>query len=210
MAQVNGPLFSIDAKGSVGKSLTFSKWKGRAVVKVHSEPANPSSLAQERARAAIRILNQIWQELTANEKAQWESPALANAVTPFNAFNSENLTQRTLDAAYKRTPSGNPAGSGAVIDSAEANPDGNMIQWDVFGFSNFSEDDYFLLAYEKDGGDPLTTVQQTLLYLPGMISSSLELRSDPLTPGSYETGLLYCNWDGTVKERWTTGTVIIT
>jgi len=46
MAKVTGPLMSLDASGSVGKTITFSKWKGRNYVRQLTIPANPRTAGQ--------------------------------------------------------------------------------------------------------------------------------------------------------------------
>jgi len=41
MAKVSGPLMSMSASGSIGKSIVFSIWKGVAYVRQWIKPANP-------------------------------------------------------------------------------------------------------------------------------------------------------------------------
>lgn len=42
-AKVTGPLFSIGARGKLGKSIVYSAWKGINVVREYLKPANPQS-----------------------------------------------------------------------------------------------------------------------------------------------------------------------
>lgn len=49
-AKVTGPLMSLDASGTVGKTCTFSKWKGRNYVRLRVTPMNPQSEGQQDAR----------------------------------------------------------------------------------------------------------------------------------------------------------------
>jgi|SRR6185295_3499450 len=53
MAKVTGPLMSLDASGTVGKTATFSKWNGRNYVRLRVIPMNPQTDAQNLARVAI-------------------------------------------------------------------------------------------------------------------------------------------------------------
>jgi len=42
-AKVTGPLFSIGARGKLGKAIVYSAWKGINVVREYLKPANPQS-----------------------------------------------------------------------------------------------------------------------------------------------------------------------
>lgn len=86
MAGVKGPLFSLDASGSVGNAIVFAKWKGRNYVRRHAIPANPKSVGQVSMRAMLKFLTQSWANLTAGEQADWDTRAAATDISPFNAF----------------------------------------------------------------------------------------------------------------------------
>lgn len=43
MAKVTGPLFSMGARGALGKAIVYSAWKGINVVREYLIPANPQS-----------------------------------------------------------------------------------------------------------------------------------------------------------------------
>jgi hypothetical protein len=91
MAVVKGPLFSLDAAGTIGRSVVFSKWKGRNYVRRHAVPANPKSSSQVSVRAAMTFLSQYWDSLNAGEQSSWDDRAAATKISPFNAFVSYNL-----------------------------------------------------------------------------------------------------------------------
>lgn len=86
MARVKGPLFSMDARGSIGKTLVFSIWKGINYVRRHSIPSNPKSAAQVSMRSMFTFLSQIWNGLTAGNKATWDTRADSLNISPFNVF----------------------------------------------------------------------------------------------------------------------------
>lgn len=86
MASVKGPLFSLDASGSVGDAIVFSKWKGRNYVRRHAIPSNPRSVGQVSVRAMIKFLTQYWTSLTAGEEADWDTRAAATNISAFNAY----------------------------------------------------------------------------------------------------------------------------
>ena len=96
MATVKGPLFSLDASGSIGGSVVFAKWKGRNYVRRHAVPANPNSALQVGTRAMLRFLSQEWSGLGAVPKATWDTPAEPDNISPFNAFIRYNMSRWAL------------------------------------------------------------------------------------------------------------------
>lgn len=78
MAKVTGPLFSLDARGSVGKSIVFSFWNGANYVRSRVIPANPQSDGQAEVRTKMGSIGK-------NNKAILPTGTLATqviAVTP--------------------------------------------------------------------------------------------------------------------------------
>jgi len=56
MAKVQGPLFSLEARGKVADSVVFFPWKGRHVVRQWLKPTNPQSTLQGYVRAALKAI----------------------------------------------------------------------------------------------------------------------------------------------------------
>ncbi len=113
MAGVKGPLFSLDASGTIGDAVVFAKWKGRNYVRRHAIPANPKSVGQVSVRAMMRFLSQQWAAFTANQKADWETRAAATNISEFNAFVAYNMTRWGQNlGASKQDP--------ATVDGTEA------------------------------------------------------------------------------------------
>lgn len=90
MAGVKGPLFSLDASGSVGDAIVYAKWKGRNYVRRHAIPANPKSVGQVSVRSMLKFLAQYWVSLSAGEQTTWETRASATNISAFNAFVAYN------------------------------------------------------------------------------------------------------------------------
>jgi hypothetical protein len=93
MAIVTGPLMSMSASGTVGNTLTYSNWKGRAYVRNRVDPANPKSGPQKGVRAMFRYLSMLWASLSGPNKATWDAAAAAAEISPFNAFLKENMNR---------------------------------------------------------------------------------------------------------------------
>jgi hypothetical protein len=55
-------------KGSVGKQVTASEWKGRNYLKAYSEPANPRTVAQEEKRTWFQEAMDKWNSFTEYQK----------------------------------------------------------------------------------------------------------------------------------------------
>ena len=53
MAKLTGPLFSLDARGKLGKALVFIGWKGIKTVRQYLKPANPQSADQGDVRLVL-------------------------------------------------------------------------------------------------------------------------------------------------------------
>lgn len=85
MARVTAPLFSMDASGTVAKSIVFASWKGRNYVRRHAIPANPNSGLQVGVRSTFAFITQDWKNLIAGDKAEWAAAALADNITGLDA-----------------------------------------------------------------------------------------------------------------------------
>ena len=121
MATVKGPLFSLDASGTVGGAVVFSKWKGRNYVRRHAIPSNPKADAQLSVRAMMRFLSQYWTSLSTSEKADWATRAAVTNISPFNAYIAYNMDRwgreeypSTQDPATEADTPGTLANEGAT------------------------------------------------------------------------------------------------
>lgn len=85
MVRVKAPLMSLDASGTVGKSIVFASWKGRNYVRRHAIPANPSSGLQVGIRAVFKFVAQNYATLAAGDITDWTNLAAADNITPLDA-----------------------------------------------------------------------------------------------------------------------------
>lgn len=56
MARVTGPLMSMEASGTIGKTLTFANWVGRQYVRRWTRPLNPQTADQMDQRNAFSVI----------------------------------------------------------------------------------------------------------------------------------------------------------
>ena len=88
MARVTGPLMSMEASGTIGKTLTFANWVGRQYVRRWTRPSNPQTQDQMDQRNAFSVIG---------VGVSWANKCLQ--------INSS--TTKTDEAAYReKTPSG--------------------------------------------------------------------------------------------------------
>jgi len=59
MAKVDGPLFSLEARGKIADAMVFFPWKGRHVVRQWLKPTNPQSTLQGYVRAALKSISKF-------------------------------------------------------------------------------------------------------------------------------------------------------
>lgn len=86
MVRVSAPALSLEASGSLGGVLVFSKWKGRAYVRTLVRPANPKSGGQVGVRSLFKFISQKWAAIDAADQATWETRADQAIVSPFNSY----------------------------------------------------------------------------------------------------------------------------
>ncbi len=91
MATTRGPLMSLEATGTIGKTLTYGKWKGRSVVRSHIIPSNPRSAGQVGRRAMFRFLTQGWKAIPQASQESWQAAATALNASLFNGYLSLNV-----------------------------------------------------------------------------------------------------------------------
>lgn len=63
MGKVTGPLFSLDASGTIAKAITYSKWRGINYVRRRVVPNNPNSTAQQEVRGCFSTLSEMWKRM---------------------------------------------------------------------------------------------------------------------------------------------------
>jgi len=91
MAKTTAPLFGFDAAGSLGKSIVFSRWRGRSYVRRHQVPANPQSSEQTITRSAFAWLNAVYKIAPSQVLDVWQAAARGKPLTDRNAFIKANL-----------------------------------------------------------------------------------------------------------------------
>ena len=104
MARTTGPLFSMDASGTVAGAIVFSRWRGRNYVRRHAIPSNPRTPLQTGIRAAFRFLTQWWKSFGDAELGEWNAIGDVTRVTGLNAFVAANVKRLREGRTLKYNP----------------------------------------------------------------------------------------------------------
>lgn len=95
MARTDSPLFSLDASGTVGDAVVYSKWKGINYVRERIIPYNPKSAGQVEQRNRVVFAVDNWQSLTAQNRTDWETArkCLGLRMSGFNLHTRSYINQ---------------------------------------------------------------------------------------------------------------------
>jgi hypothetical protein len=102
MVITHGPLFSLDARGSIAKTLTYSKQRGTTYTKKYAVPTGLPTPAQTSVRDSIRLITQAWAKVADVHRAYWDTLATARHTSRYHAYlhyNAERWTRFLLPTA---------------------------------------------------------------------------------------------------------------
>lgn len=103
MVKLRGPALAKQAAGSIAGGLTFSNWKGKPYLKQHRKPKQPKTTPQVSMRVMLSFLATDWSNLSPANQATWDQLADQTKISPFNAFQSENLNRWRRNRAPTQT-----------------------------------------------------------------------------------------------------------
>jgi len=183
MARTYSPLMSLDASGTVGDAITFSKWKGRSYVRTRVTPANPQTPAQWGMRSIMKALAQAWAGLSSSDQASWEELAKNESISPFNAFTALNL-RRHRDTLGARTPP-DPTPNfvtghiNATLTGASGRNISITINWTT------ATDAWLAYVYMSTTTGFTPTWSNCRLVIPCLGQTTVTASIGPLNPGDY-------------------------
>lgn len=122
MVKLKGPGLAQQATGSLGSELTFSSWKGQAYMKKLRKPKQPRTDKQVAMRVMMGFLAAQWNAIADADKATWIDLARQTKISPFNAYQAENLARwRSFLAPSK------------VYPATEINPQAEIRVFNTYG-----------------------------------------------------------------------------
>jgi hypothetical protein len=122
MARVTGPLMSMEASGSVGKTLVFARWKGRPYVRQWVKPMNPKSASQQGIRSMLGFLAAAWTAIKVASGPSYAVNAVSNAISSFNQYVKENMQLWRENLAPSQSSAPAKAHTGATISNHTYTP----------------------------------------------------------------------------------------
>lgn len=203
MAKLRGPLMSLDARGSLGDSLTFARIGNTNFARHRAKPSNPQTLAQQITRARGRYLNALWQLLNATYRATWQPIADERAFTLINALQATNL-KRLSDGLWPiSSPTLTPGSSSNWIDEVTFEDLSAAGAWGYFGIAPDADptDARHLLLEPYDGSNP-TSPRQILWSLTNSNEPYAEWHLPPIPPGDYGVMAVLTRANGLVPTQF--------
>ena len=73
MAKVQGPMLSLKAEGTFGKTITFQGRKGSTAAFLRKVPYDPKNITQQNIRSYITKAVDYWQKLPAEYVSKWNN-----------------------------------------------------------------------------------------------------------------------------------------
>lgn len=181
MAGVKGPLFSLDASGTIGGAVVFSKWKGRNYVRRHAVPANPKSPSQIGTRAMMRFLAQQWDGLSDAEKAYWDTPAAVDNISPFNAFIGYNMSRWGLFKYPAQSyPAAETGTAGTIITPVATAQIRSVL---VGATVSVLADNWGMAIYRKIGSAPGESRAECVRIIPALSAAAFTWTDIDVTVG---------------------------
>lgn len=106
-------MLSFGAKGSIGKTLVASKWRGIPYARQYVVPSNPQTTRQMEVRRTFALLREMWKLAPSQLLDTWNAFAQGRPFTGMNKEVGENV--RVLDGAVDMTDYIASPGSGGGL-----------------------------------------------------------------------------------------------
>jgi len=179
MAKVTAPFLSLSARGTLGKTLVASRWRGIPYFRQHVIPANPKTVGQVSTRDVFSLTILMWKLMGTIARSAFDLFASGRPFTGSNAFTGQNIEtmrgQATMDLfigspgakgglAVGSVTAAAAAGSGEIDVTivAPTLPTGwTIVAAQAMGFPD--QDPETLFVGPIDEGEDLTTPYQVTL-----------------------------------------------
>jgi hypothetical protein len=209
MARTTGPLMSLDASGSIAKTLTFAKWKGRPYVRQLVTPANPRSVAQYYNRAMMAFLSQQWATIAGGFQATFDDIAKQMTVSPFNAYTSYNRKRWTQSLSPTNRL---PPGATGPADALSAHSEVAGVRQITGTVTDATNIDNWGCAIAVDAANGATPpINLTRLVIPIKVGTAVAFTIPNLDPGTYSVQYFLFGYTGSIHAgQFATQGLIVT
>lgn len=183
MVKLAGPAMSLEASGTIGGILTFSKWKGRPYVRTRVIPTNPKTAAQLAVRSVMKFLAQVWKDLDESDQLTWNVLAADRKIAPFNAFTSFNLRHWRDSFMPSKTPAFEQLLTTAAITASMPATAGRYAYSDVTIGAGAGQ--WGLIVYMSTLTGFVPAWNNARLLVPALPSASTSITIGPLASGTH-------------------------
>lgn len=183
MARTTGPLMSLDASGSVGGTLTYSKWKGRNYVRQLVIPANPQSAMQTAMRAMFKFLGSQWSGIDPTDQDSWNGQADNDKVSDFNAYMKLNQAgwANRFAPSWANPPQRNDTAATLTTLTATGGPGVVQLNIDLAVINQ----NWGLIVYRNLVTGFTPALSDVIAVIDGQSASLFHYVDSPLAPDTY-------------------------
>lgn len=171
---------SMDARGSIGKAVTATGWKGRKIIKTWFKPANPQTISQMAQRFAMAGMTRMWVQYQPSLSQFFVAMAQQNRYSEFNAFTSFNLNRwsQLLAVAGNTTPTEEAPTDN--VTSIVVTPQVNkaVVSWDA----SVDTDAWSVYIFMKLGSAPTLSKEDLIAIVPRTVEQYVTQKQ---VPGTY-------------------------
>jgi len=106
MTKLHGPMFSLDARGQLGKAIVYSIWKGINYARKYVIPFNPNTAAQQTIRGYFTLAVAAYQAEDQATRDAWDAAikGKGRAMTGFNYYLGLNVKYLIDNSGTPPTP----------------------------------------------------------------------------------------------------------
>jgi len=184
MVKLRAPMMSLGASGSIGNSITFSKWKGRAYARELVVPSNPKSGLQTGFRKMFGFLSQQWASVSTVDQASWDDQADAIVASAFNAYMKANQLRWRNFSPPSQAQGVSGAGDQVAwntVPDATAGVDSVTIDWDI----TTANDGWGLIIYRSLSTGFTPSLANCVAIVPAGTTGADTWLDSPLDPDTY-------------------------
>ena len=199
MVRTRGALLSLDASGTLAKTLVHSSCRGKPYTKRHVIPMDPKTQKQLAGRAAMRWLQNAWPKVSAANRVTWAELATQDNLPLYQAFLRYNLKRVYLLQAP--SPVYPPAAvlTAGDYSSAEFLPGVHQIH---VHFRLNTVVQSWALAYYRSTTPAFVTAPEHLVYGSAPMAIDVIYDDTDVTPGvSYYYNIRHYGPDGAWAEH---------
>jgi hypothetical protein len=208
MARVEGPLFSLEASGTVADTITYSHWKGRNYARTRVIPKNPRSAKQVGVRTLFAFCAAAWKSIATITQATWDDLAKSLEITPFDAYMRANLKRwQNFQGPSEENPA---ADASTPLTITTLTTTGGVGQVNISITPSGATNIWGLLILRDDAAITVPDWTQAIKILPANGANAVTFVDTPLAPGTYHYRAAAINIDGVIGTVKADQTAVVT